>query len=125
MLKDHSSRAIVAVSDMARARAFYRDTLGLPVVGEMGGAVLTFGTGATELVVYHSEFAGTNRANAVAWDVGDDIEAIVANLKAKGVAFEHYPDMDGEFDGAIHRSGGMRLVWIKDPDGNLLHFNDM
>jgi catechol 2,3-dioxygenase-like lactoylglutathione lyase family enzyme len=63
MLNDHDSSAIVAVSDIARARAFYSDTLGLELDGEAGkggdGMPLVYRTGATRLVVYPSEFAGT------------------------------------------------------------------
>ena len=126
MLKDKSSAAIVAVRDLDRAKKFYRDTLGLDLVEEFAGQVLTFRTGATQLVVYTSAFAGTNKANAVVWGVGDEIEAIVADLKAKGVVFEHYADMDDtKLVGDIHVSGDMKTVWFKDPDGNLLHLNNM
>ncbi len=84
MLKDHASSAIVAVSDLARAKAFYSDTLGLELDSE--GAeegVLVYRTGATRLVVYRSGEAGHNRGNAVVWGVGDDIDAIVAALEAR------------------------------------------
>lgn len=64
MLRNHDSSAIVAVSDIARARAFYADTLGLEVEDEGMEGVLTFRTGATRLIVYRSDEAGTNRANA-------------------------------------------------------------
>ncbi|MEO4000125.1 VOC family protein [Mesorhizobium sp. CAU 1732] len=123
MLGNHSSSAIVAVSDIDRARTFYRDTLGLELESEFMGHVLTFRTGRTKLNVYRSDAAGTNRANAVVWGVGDDVEAIVATLKAKGVVFEHYPEMDRTGD--IHVSGEMKTVWFKDPDGNILHLNNM
>ena len=125
MLKDHSSSAIVAVSDLGRARDYYGDVLGLDLAEE--GAeegVLVYRTGATRLVVYRSDFAGTNRANAVVWGVGEDLEAIVAALEARGAAFEHYPDI-GRLEGNVHVAGGMKLVWLKDPDGNLLHINSM
>ena len=125
MLSDHDSSAILAVSDLERARRFYGDTLGLNLADE--GAeegVLVYRTGATRLVVYQSEFAGTNRANAVVWGVGDDIDAIVAALEAKGAAFEHYPDI-GRLEGNVHVAGGARLVWLKDPDGNILHLNNL
>ena len=89
MLKNHDSSAILAVSDLARARAFYGDTLGLQLADEGVEGVLVYKTGATKLVVYHSDYAGTNRANAVVWGVGDDIDLIVAALEAKGAAFEH------------------------------------
>ena len=125
MLKDHDSQAIVAVRDLARARAFYGDVLGLDLVEDDGGeGPLMYATGATRLGVYVSDYAGTNQANAVAWTVGDDLEAIVAALEARGVAFEHYPQL-GTLDGNIHHAGGARLVWFKDPDGNILHLNAM
>src|SRR5206468_2812117 len=86
MLSHYDSSAIVAVADLDRARAFYRDVLGLGLTRE-GGAegVLVFQTGATRLIVYRSEFAGTNRANALVWGVGDGFDAVVAELEAKGV----------------------------------------
>ncbi|MBA3525379.1 MAG: VOC family protein [Sphingomonas sp.] len=126
MLKNHDSAAIVAVTDIARARAFYSDTLGLDLDGEgaADGMPLVYRTGATRLVVYPSEFAGTNRANAVVWGVGDELDSIVAALEAKGVEFEHYPDV-GRLEGNVHVAGGARLVWLKDPDGNILHLNSM
>ncbi|SEP67753.1 Catechol 2,3-dioxygenase [Devosia sp. YR412] len=122
MLKDKDSAAIVAVTDMARARDFYGKTLGLSLV-EGDDNVMQFKTGATTLVVYKSDFAGTNQANAVVWGVGDEIEAIVEALKAKGVSFEQYPGMD--YKDGIHSAGDFRMVWFKDPDGNILHLNSM
>ena len=122
MLKDKNSSAIVAVSDIARARHFYETVLGLPLLSA-DPMLLTFQTGTTTLVVYKSDFAGTNQANAVVWGVGDDVEAITADLKAKGVVFEHYPGM--ELQGDIHVGGDFKMVWLKDPDGNILHYNSM
>jgi catechol 2,3-dioxygenase-like lactoylglutathione lyase family enzyme len=125
MLKDHDSSAIVAVSDLGRARDFYGNVLGLELADEGGQeGVLVYRTGATRLVVYASEYAGGNRANAVVWGVGDDIDAIVAALESKGAAFEHYPDI-GRLEGDIHIEGDARLVWLKDPDGNILHLHNM
>lgn len=124
MLKDRNSSAIVAVSDIARARRFYADVLGLGPAGEEMDGVMVFRTGATYLTVYRSDAAGTNRANAVVWDAEGDIDAIVADLAAKGVVFERYPGI-GEFRDGIHHADGMKLVWLKDPDGNILHINQM
>lgn len=125
MLKDHDSSAILAVADLDRARAFYGGTLGLEPAAEGGEeGVLVYVTGATRLVVYESDHAGTNRANAVVWGVGEDLDPIVAALEAKGTRFEHYPDI-GRLEGNVHHAGGMKLVWLKDPDGNILHINSM
>lgn len=122
MLKDRNSSAIVAVSDIDRARAFYEDTLGLTRAGHgQEGDVLAFRTGDTTLTVYRSDFAGTNKANAVSWDMKGDLVETVNDLKAKGVRFEHYPDMGLTLNGDIHEAGLMKLVWFKDPDGNILH----
>lgn len=123
MLKRHSSSAIVAVSDLARARKFYEDTLDLELAEGGDDGPLVFRTGDTHLVVYPSEFAGTNQANAVVWAVGEEIEAIAAGLRGRGVTFERY-DMDGAtFADGVHRLGDFRMVWFRDPDGNLLHLN--
>ena len=122
MLKDKNSSAIVAVSDLARARQFYEGVLGLTLASGDDN-VLSFKTGATTLVVYKSDFAGTNQANAVVWGVGDEVEAITADLKGKGVVFEHYPGMNVQGD--MHVAGKFKAVWFKDPDGNILHYNNM
>ncbi len=125
MLKDHDSSAIVAVADLGRARAFYGGTLGLEPAGEGGEeGVLVYRTGATRLVVYESRHAGSNRANAVVWGVGGELDSIVAALEAAGAGFEHYPEI-GRLEGNVHHAGGMKLVWLKDPDGNILHLNSM
>lgn len=123
MLKDRNSSAIVAVSNIDRARTFYRDTLGLELLHEMTDAgVLTFRTGRTQLGVYRSGFAGTNRANAVTWAMDGDLEAVVRALQARGVAFDRYDGMDGlTFDDGIYSAGATKLAWFRDPDGNILH----
>lgn len=126
MLGETSSSAIVGVSDIDRSRRFYRDMLGLELLADADGPVIVFRTGATRLVVYASNEAGGNRANAVVWDAGADFGAIVAALQARGVVFEHYPDMEGvTLEGDVHAAGSLRMVWFKDPDGNILHVNTM
>jgi catechol 2,3-dioxygenase-like lactoylglutathione lyase family enzyme len=125
MLKDHNSSAILAVTDLERARAFYGELLGLELAEEGGPeGVLVYATGATRLVVYASNYAGTNRANSVVWSVGGELDAIVTALEAKGAKFEHYPGI-GRLEGNIHHAGGAKLAWLKDPDGNVLHINSM
>lgn len=122
MLKDRNSSAIVAVSDLNRARVFYEETLGLTLEsGSVDDGVLSFRTGDTSLSVYRSDYAGTNKANAVTWAMKGDIVEVVDDLRSKGVVFEHYPDMPGTLNGDIHEYGPAKMVWFKDPDGNILH----
>ena len=124
MLGDAQVVATTAVKDLETAKHFYEDTLGLMKVDDRDEHVIVFQSGTSKLNVYESEYAGTNQATAVTWAV-DDVKAEVKALKAKGVTFEHY-DMDGvEMDGDMHVAGDFRMVWFKDPDGNILHLNNM
>ena len=59
------------------------------------------------------------------WGVGNEIESIAAVLKGKGVSFERYDDMGMELKGDVYVAGPMKLLWFKDPDGNVLHLNSM
>jgi catechol 2,3-dioxygenase-like lactoylglutathione lyase family enzyme len=122
MLKDHASSAIIPCKDVDRARAFYTEVLGLPLAADHG-EVFLIRTGTTLLNVYRSEFAGTNQANAVVFDVHDDLEAIAADLRAKGVRLEEYPDAFDLVEDGVHILGDFRAIWFKDPDGNILHAN--
>lgn len=125
MLKNKSSSAIVAVRDLDRARSFYVETLGLDALPGAEEDVLTLSTGDTRLIVYKSDAAGTNKANAAVWDVGVDFDTIADQLKEQGVTFEEYPEMGLEISGGVHSSGDFRAAWFKDPDGNILHINNM
>jgi catechol 2,3-dioxygenase-like lactoylglutathione lyase family enzyme len=125
LLKDKPSSAILAVSDLDRARRFYADTLGLEPESGSEQDVLTFRTGDTRLVVYRSEFAGTNKANAVVWNGGGDFDAIADQLREQGIRFEEYPDLGMDISNGVHRAGEFKGVWFKDPDGNVLHIANM
>ena len=50
-----------------------------------------------------------------------DLEAVVADLRSKGVAFERYDISGLTWRDGIHEAGHTKLVWFKDPDGNILH----
>ena len=119
MLGKSNATPMIAVKDLDRARKFYEDTLGLETKDEMGGEVLTMKSGDTVINVYRSEFAGTNKATALTFDV-DDIAKEVSELKEKGIFFEHY-DLPGlEQRGDLYVGEGMKTAWFKDPDGNIL-----
>ncbi len=122
MFADIPSSAIVAVRNLDRARAFYGDTLGLPIELD-SDQMLGFRTGATRLDVYRSDEAGTNRANAVVWGASGDFDAVIAELRAKGVTFEEYPELGMQVADGVHTAGDFKAAWFKDPDGNILHVN--
>ena len=123
MLAARDVMATIAVRDLETAKTFYGGTLGLKKTGQENGEVATYRSGNATLVVYRSQFAGTNRATSATWGVGDELESIVRALQKAGVKFEHY-DMPGlTREGDIHRAGDFRAAWFKDPDGNILHIN--
>jgi len=119
MLGTSDAFATVAVKDLKRAAAFYEGKVGLEKQPSSEQMVLVYGSGASKLLVYQSQFAGTNQATTVTWVV-DDVDAEVRELKGKGVTFERYDFPDVKLEGDVHVSGNRRSAWFKDPDGNIL-----
>jgi catechol 2,3-dioxygenase-like lactoylglutathione lyase family enzyme len=119
MLANKDAVATVAVKDLNAAKKFYGDTLGLKAVPVPEPEVLNYKSGESTVLVYKSQFAGTNKATAVTWIV-DDVEGTVKDLKAKGVAFEHYDFPRMTRKGDVHVAGKSKAAWFKDPDGNIL-----
>jgi catechol 2,3-dioxygenase-like lactoylglutathione lyase family enzyme len=119
MLAGKEVMATVAVRDLNAARRFYEGTLGLELVDAEESEALTYRAGESKLLVYRSQYAGSNRATAATWVVGNDVERIAQGLRGKGVVFEHY-DMPGmTLKGDVHVAAGMKVAWFKDPDGNI------
>lgn len=114
--------AVIAVSDMGRAKEFYEGKLGLSGGEDQpdGGCRYTCGAG-TQVHVYPSpENAGKSTATLAGWWVGD-VEATVDALSAKGVTFERYGEPFNTDEKGIARfEGGYVGAWFKDPDGNIL-----
>ena len=121
MLADITAVANLAVKDLEVAKRFYEGTLGLQEIGKEADELVIYRSGNSTLNVYRSEFAGTNKATAVTWSVGDALDSMVKALKAKGVRFERYDMPGAKMDGDIHVFGDVRVAWFKDPDGNILN----
>jgi catechol 2,3-dioxygenase-like lactoylglutathione lyase family enzyme len=121
MLANKDVAANIAVKDLTRAQKFYAGTLGLKEAEREGEEVIAYRSGNSTVLVYRSEFAGTNKATCMTWVVGDEVDQIARELTSKGVAFEHY-DMPGlKLEGDVHVGHGMKVAWFKDPDGNILN----
>ena len=120
MLGDKDVIATVAVADLDAARRFYEGVLGIKVVHAEGEEALTMQSGKASLIVYRSQYAGTNKATALNFRVGDAIGDIVCALEKKGVSFERYDFPDARHDGPLHLMGSMKVAWFKDPDGNII-----
>lgn len=119
MLGDITITAVVAVKDIDAAKEFYEGKLGLVASGDDPDGIY-YKCGDGKLLVYKSQYAGTNQATGAGWSV-DDLQAVVDGLKSKGVTFEQYDMPNVEREGDIHSySGGeFKAAWFKDPDGNI------
>ena len=120
MLGKTDATPMIAVRDLDRARSFYEGTLGLETKDEWGGEGATLKSGDTLINVYKSEFAGTNKATALTFQV-DDVEKEVGELKDKGIFFEKYdlPGLEPRGDFYVGEKD-FKTAWFKDPDGNIL-----
>jgi predicted enzyme related to lactoylglutathione lyase len=124
MLQSHAMYAYIPARDVARARRFYEQKVGLKPKQEiMGGVVYEFANNTAAFLYDAGDSAGTNRASQAFWTV-DDVEKEVAELKSRGIAFEHYqPDeiggmtMQGDIAGG---NGAPRAAWFKDTEGNIM-----
>ena len=118
MLRDAPICAYIPVSDVARARKFYEQTVGLQPKAEYAGGVI-YECGGTEVFMYPTPNAGTSKASQAFWQV-DDVEAEVAELKARGVTFEEYDIPGITMKDSIATGGGAKTAWFKDTEGNIL-----
>jgi catechol 2,3-dioxygenase-like lactoylglutathione lyase family enzyme len=110
--------AFVPTTDLPRARAFYAETLGLPVTDESPFACV-FDAGGTMLRLTPVRKLSRTRYTVLGWKVAD-IATTVATLGAAGVAFVHYRGMDLDDAGIWTAPSGDRVAWFEDPDGNML-----
>jgi catechol 2,3-dioxygenase-like lactoylglutathione lyase family enzyme len=120
MLGSKAVAATLPVKDIEAARDFYENTLGLT---QMQGdnpdpTAVMYTSGSSSVLVYQSAY----KATAATWAVGDDLDAIVQELKDGGVTFEHYDGLPGVTrEGDLHLMGDLKAAWFKDPDGNILN----
>jgi catechol 2,3-dioxygenase-like lactoylglutathione lyase family enzyme len=125
MLGKAEIAAIVPVSDIDKAVEFYGDALGLELQVRRddmpGNREAEFRAGDGTLVVYESVAAGQSRGTIAGFRVAD-VESVVAGLRERGVAFEDYDLPDLKTENGIGRIGDLLAAWARDPDGNILAF---
>ena len=118
MLKDATIHVYLPASNVARARKFYEEVIGLTPKQDYAGGVV-YECGGAEAFLYPTPNAGTSKASQAYWQVAD-VEAEVADLKARGVTFEEYDMPNMPMQNSIVTAGGARTAWFKDTEGNIL-----
>jgi catechol 2,3-dioxygenase-like lactoylglutathione lyase family enzyme len=117
MFADTKAVSAFAVDDLAQARKFYGETLGVRVSEQHGMLTLHLAGGRDTLVYPKPDY--TPATYTVLIFHVDDIEAAVGELTKQGVQFERYDGMDQDERG-ISRGGGPLAAWFKDPAGNIV-----
>ncbi len=117
MLKESKAFSGFATPDIAAAKEFYSETLGLDVTEEEAGLGLNLATGGS-VFIYPKEDHEPAGFTVLNFPV-DDVEAAVDSLVAAGIRMEHY-DGTGQDGKGIMRGRGPDIAWFKDPAGNIL-----
>lgn len=118
MLASTKIVAFIPTTDYEKAKGFYANVLGLPLISEDPFAIVFDANGTMLRVVKVGKFT-PQQFTVLGWEVSD-IETIVAGLSKNGVKFEKY-GMPGQDERGIWSApGGAKVAWFKDPDGNVL-----
>jgi catechol 2,3-dioxygenase-like lactoylglutathione lyase family enzyme len=125
MLSQHTPVATLPTRDLSRARIFYEDTPGFTPERESVAGV-SYKSGDAMVFLYQSEYAGTNKATAVTFDVPlSEFDDEVSALREKGVTFMTFEAEGLEWDQGVASMAGedMKSVWFTDPDGNVINIS--
>src|SRR5208283_5884520 len=118
MLANQPLKAFIPTLNPVRAKRFYRDTLGLPLLSEDAYA-LEFNANGTILRVTTVETLNPHPFTVLGWNVSD-LASIVESLVTNGVLLQKYEFLEQDLSGIWTSPGGTKVAWFKDPDGNLL-----
>jgi len=122
MLKNFNIYPTIPASDLERARAFYAAKLELTPMRDTP-AGLYYEVGTSTFLLYPTQFAGTAQHTVAGWEV-DDLETVMAHLRARGVVFEEYDYPELKTVNGIATFGTQRGAWFKDSEGNILALGD-
>jgi catechol 2,3-dioxygenase-like lactoylglutathione lyase family enzyme len=118
MLASNHIIAFVSTTQSGKAKHFYADILGLPLISDDPFA-LVFDANGTMLRVAKVEKFTAQQFTVLGWEV-PNIQKAVSEMESKGIQFEKF-GLPGQDEHGIWRApGGARVAWFKDPDGNVL-----
>jgi catechol 2,3-dioxygenase-like lactoylglutathione lyase family enzyme len=122
MLADHPSVTTIPTRDLDRARGFYEQTLGFKPTREMPEmGMVAYETPNGSILLYASEFAGTNQATAMSFEIPPGaFDAELSSLRGAGVTFDTFDLPETTWEDGVARLGDQRAAWFKDPDGNII-----
>lgn len=119
MLADRPIYPTLPAADLERAKRFYAEKLGLTPESEDPGGVFYRCGADTRFLLFPSQGVASGQHTQMSWTV-DDIEAEVADLKARGVVFEEYDTPGLKTVNSVASLGPVKAAWFKDSEGNFL-----
>jgi catechol 2,3-dioxygenase-like lactoylglutathione lyase family enzyme len=119
MLTNSPFYAGLAVDDLAKAKEFYGQTLGVRVI-DLGSPLLSLQAGNGYAVLLYEKDTHEPAAHTVLNFPVDDIESAVDELRAAGVEFEQYDEGPIATDEKGIATPGPKQAWFRDPAGNIL-----
>lgn len=121
MFSPTQATAMLPAKDVARAKAWYADKLGLKPVREFGDNGAAYDLGGTRVFLYATQFAGTAQHTVLSFD-SRDLIADMKDLRTRGVSFLDY-DLPGlKTENGVADFGSIKNAWCKDSEGNILGF---
>jgi catechol 2,3-dioxygenase-like lactoylglutathione lyase family enzyme len=120
MLKNSPFYAGFAVDDLAKAKAFYRDTLGVFQVVDVGTGLASLQAGNGYAVLMYEKPSHVPASHTILNFPVDDIGSAVDGLHARGVEFEQYDEGPLKTDERGIATPGPKQAWFRDPAGNIL-----
>jgi catechol 2,3-dioxygenase-like lactoylglutathione lyase family enzyme len=123
MLGSHRAFATIPAGDLARAKRWYEEKLGLKPAKDTPAGLMYTLAGGTGFLLYPTQFAGKAPNTLMGFETAD-VEGDVAALKKKGVVFEEY-DMPGlKTVNGIASFGPLKGAWFRDSEGNILSISN-
>lgn len=120
MLKEREVLAVLPAKDIARARDFYRDALGLEAPDELDNENLLYRCGnGTSFLLYQTDNAGTAKNTQLSWGT-DNLEREMEELRGRGVVFEEYDFPGLKTENGVATSSAGKAAWFTDTEGNIL-----
>jgi catechol 2,3-dioxygenase-like lactoylglutathione lyase family enzyme len=119
MLTRRKAIAMLPVTDVARARRFYEEQLGLRPKTTLPSGEILYETGGSTLEIYPRAEPLRADHTPVSFEV-EDIEAEVGELRRHGIYFEHDEVPEAREQEGLYELGEERCAWVRDPDGNIL-----
>jgi catechol 2,3-dioxygenase-like lactoylglutathione lyase family enzyme len=122
-LSNYNIIAFASIVDVARAKSFYQDTLGLHLIAEEPPFALIFDANGIMLRLGMAKELPPAHGTVLGWQV-PDIAATAKSLQQSRIRFERYEWMQQDDLGIWTSPTGAKVAWFKDPDGNILSISE-